>query len=278
MTKDTVKALLQRPVAFNPAFAKIAGSVKAGLFLSQLFYWDGKGNDEEGWIFKTQKEWTEETCLSVDEQESARKRLKEKGYIEEKRAGNPARLYYRICLDKISEDLEARNKTPENPETSIGETPNLESEKPSNKTTETHETILRDYPENTTQTTASEPTPEDLNLVLKAFSHALFLGTGRLYRYGRRERDHMREIMRDYQLSCEQVCEYFALLPDLWKSEDQRFWPKTVLRFDGARMAQLETVIQEQKIQAANKEREMQEAGYVRDDSGKWVPARQKAS
>jgi hypothetical protein len=37
----------------------------AGIFARQLFFWDGKGETPGGWIYKTQKEWTEETGLSV---------------------------------------------------------------------------------------------------------------------------------------------------------------------------------------------------------------------
>jgi hypothetical protein len=68
-----------RVVAYHPSFAAIAGGVTAGLFLAQLFYWHDKGSDPDGWIYKTQAEWEEETGLSRWEQETARRRLRERG-------------------------------------------------------------------------------------------------------------------------------------------------------------------------------------------------------
>lgn len=75
--------LMARPVAFHPVLARAAGSAAAGLFLSQLFYWHGKGRCEGGWIYKDWREWQEETCLTQDEQRGARKMLKAKKIIEE---------------------------------------------------------------------------------------------------------------------------------------------------------------------------------------------------
>jgi len=100
--KNAVLAFAERPIAFYPAFAKITGRVTAALFLSQLFYWTGRGADPDGWIWKTQAEWEEETCLSRCEQETARKTLRELGLIEERLASIPARLYYRLDLDKLA--------------------------------------------------------------------------------------------------------------------------------------------------------------------------------
>ncbi|EAA3892828.1 hypothetical protein DOJ11_25145, partial [Salmonella enterica subsp. enterica] len=70
--------LLDRPIAYNPAFAKLkAGKVKAGpvaaVFLSQLVYWHNRMDG--GWMYKTQADIASETALTRDEQETARKRL-----------------------------------------------------------------------------------------------------------------------------------------------------------------------------------------------------------
>lgn len=78
-----IHEFMQRPVAFHPALARAAGSAAAGLFLSQLFYWHGKGVHPAGWIYKDHHEWQEETCLTQDEQRGARKLLRSKGIIEE---------------------------------------------------------------------------------------------------------------------------------------------------------------------------------------------------
>jgi len=94
---DLIKRFLtDKPIAYHPMLAHALGGVTDALFLSQLLYWSNKGHDEDGWIWKTQEAWTEETGLTRYEQESVRKHLKTKGIIEEKREGIPARLFYRI--------------------------------------------------------------------------------------------------------------------------------------------------------------------------------------
>jgi len=95
---------LQRPIAFNPWFARISGSVEAGIFLSQAFYWSDK-TDENGWFYKTREEWTEETCLGRRGQENSRRILLKLGVLEEERRGVPAKMYYRVVIDKLMEML-----------------------------------------------------------------------------------------------------------------------------------------------------------------------------
>jgi len=96
------RIIKDRPVAYHPDFAKAIGSVQAALFLSQLLYWSDKG-DNDGWIYKTQKEFYEETGLSRREQETARRKLKELGILEEKYQGIPRKLYYRVNMDRLVE-------------------------------------------------------------------------------------------------------------------------------------------------------------------------------
>jgi hypothetical protein len=102
-----------RPVAYHPDFAKAIGSVQAALFLSQLLYWSDKGNND-GWIYKTQKEFYEETGLSRYEQETARKKLKKLGILEEKYQGVPRKLYYRINMRKLAEFMFAYYSSADN--------------------------------------------------------------------------------------------------------------------------------------------------------------------
>ena len=96
------------PVAYYRAFAAVGGGVTAGVFLSQLFYWHGKGRDPDGWIYKTQAAWEDETGLSRREQETARRNLRQRGIIEEKLAGIPATLHYRINVDRLAALLAER--------------------------------------------------------------------------------------------------------------------------------------------------------------------------
>lgn len=96
-----LEVVTSKPIAYYAAFANVGGGVTSGVFLSQLLYWTGKGKDPDGWIYKVQSEWTAETGLTRREQETARKRLRQVGILQEKRAGVPARLYYRVDLDKL---------------------------------------------------------------------------------------------------------------------------------------------------------------------------------
>src|SRR5215813_11475833 len=97
---NPVRALLRRPIAFHPTLANMTGSVSAGLMLSQAIYWTEVVEDKQpnrgGWFYKTQAEWTVETCLSRWEQESARKRLRKWDFWLEDRRGQPARLWFRV--------------------------------------------------------------------------------------------------------------------------------------------------------------------------------------
>ncbi len=85
-----------RPIAFHRCFVTLTGSVTAALMLSQAMYWQKRTKDPEGWWWKTMEDWTEETGLSRKEQESARRRLRNAGLLEEERRGVPARLYFRV--------------------------------------------------------------------------------------------------------------------------------------------------------------------------------------
>jgi hypothetical protein len=89
-----VLELLDRPIAFHRVLATITGSVAAGLMLSQALYWTRiKRRDQpesDGWFYKTQAEWEEETALGRSEQETARKRLRQTSFWQETRRGLPA--------------------------------------------------------------------------------------------------------------------------------------------------------------------------------------------
>ncbi|RLG35981.1 MAG: hypothetical protein DRN91_08895 [Candidatus Alkanophagales archaeon] len=93
-----------RPIGYYPRMAIFLGSVKAAIFLCQLGYWQGKQNDPEGWIYKTQEEIMIETGLSRREQESARRLLKKRGYLSEKFAGLPRKLYFLVDWNKVTKD------------------------------------------------------------------------------------------------------------------------------------------------------------------------------
>ena len=112
--------LLDRPIAFHRIFVKLTGSVTAALMLSQALYWSKRTSDSDGWFYKVQTEWEEETGMGRYEQEGARKSLRGKSFWEEKRIGCPAKLFYRINLGELESAL--TNLIAEKPQASLGKT------------------------------------------------------------------------------------------------------------------------------------------------------------
>lgn len=94
------------PVAFYPRLVEFLGSIQSALFLCQFGYWEGKQSDKEGWIYKTQDEIKKETGLSRSGQETARRKLRAKGYLNEKQKGIPKQLYYKFNWDLLNENWE----------------------------------------------------------------------------------------------------------------------------------------------------------------------------
>ncbi|WJY13636.1 hypothetical protein PCO82_13785 [Pectobacteriaceae bacterium CE90] len=80
--------VLDRPIAFQRSFVRMGAGITGALLLSQLIYWTNRTN-ADGWIYKTQEEWEEETGLTRYEQESARKKLRGLGVlVEQKKRGS----------------------------------------------------------------------------------------------------------------------------------------------------------------------------------------------
>lgn len=108
MTPDVAfERLLDRPIAFQRAFAHLTGSVAAALMLSQACYWSRRKSNEDGWFWKTQEEWHEETGMKRYEQEQAREKLRSMPFWREERRGVPAKLFF--CVDFVALKLELQN-------------------------------------------------------------------------------------------------------------------------------------------------------------------------
>jgi hypothetical protein len=100
---------LGRPATYYPSLHTITGGVLPTLFLCQLLYWKGKEADPDGWIYKTQQDWTDELGLSRWEQESARRELRKRGFLEERYQGLPRRLEYRPNLTALNDAWETKH-------------------------------------------------------------------------------------------------------------------------------------------------------------------------
>jgi DnaD/phage-associated family protein len=172
MTKRIVLNILaDRPIAYHPDIARVAGSVKAGIFLSQLLYWADKGKRNDGYIWKTQDEWEEETALTRYEQEGARKELKARGLLHEKRRGIPAKLYYKIDTDTLYSLLEKLYL-----QTSMRKTHILESGKPANSKGENPQSITESTSESTSESTNNK-NDDDFSAAVSAYENNIAMIT-----------------------------------------------------------------------------------------------------
>lgn len=93
-------------------FIDIMGDIDGALLFSQLLYWHGKGNNPDGWIYKTMKEWEEETSLSEYRVNKARRKMEKMGILETtvKKAinGSPT-VHYRLIEEAIPKLLRFGN-------------------------------------------------------------------------------------------------------------------------------------------------------------------------
>jgi len=105
---DHLRLLLGRPIAFFPRLVPLTESAKATVMLGQLVYWTRHGSEitsSAGWFYKTAEQWRRETGLSLREQRSARGDLMSLGVLEERRDGMPAKLFYRLDLERLDRVL-----------------------------------------------------------------------------------------------------------------------------------------------------------------------------
>lgn len=101
---DTIRLMNEKPIAFNKHYVFLGAGINGALMLSQLVYWSDKTKNN-GWIYKTSKEWTAETGLTRREQDTAVSKLIKLGFIEKKNFGFPAKSNYRILDKNIHQKL-----------------------------------------------------------------------------------------------------------------------------------------------------------------------------
>lgn len=89
-----------KPVVYNPIFAEVSGDVSAGVFMSQLLYWSGKGSVQNV-VYKTIEEFQEETKLNRYQQDKAIEIWKNLGCLCTKVKGIPAKRYFHIHVGML---------------------------------------------------------------------------------------------------------------------------------------------------------------------------------
>lgn len=108
ITAELLLEVFDLPVSFHRCLVPITGGVTSALMLSQAIWTsqaiDGAAN---GWFSKSQSEWSDETGLSRWEQETARRALRSAGFVEERRVGMPAKLWFRVRPDAVLRALQA---------------------------------------------------------------------------------------------------------------------------------------------------------------------------
>src|SRR5581483_10535064 len=86
-----------------------------------------RSTDPDGWVWKTQDQLHAETGLTRKEQESARRYLRDADVLEERKAGVPAKLYFRVNVERLTQLLaslqDAQNGHPRMPKTGNQERP-----------------------------------------------------------------------------------------------------------------------------------------------------------
>ena len=102
---ELIRLMNEKPIAFNKHYVFLGCGINGAVMLSQLVYWADKSKDPNGWIYKTSKEWTEETGLTRREQDTARKNLRELGFIDEHKHGVPCKTHYKVNQDALYSSL-----------------------------------------------------------------------------------------------------------------------------------------------------------------------------
>lgn len=155
---------MDKCIAFSPKLARALGGINEAIFVQQLYYWSDKGTRKDGFIYKTKKEWADETTLTARQQDCIVKKLKSKGILETKLHkvvskdlnGTPV-LHYKLNIPLLQKVI-----IPDYDETSQSETT-----KSVNSYTEN--TVI-DYTESTNTTSEPQADSQDIVDVIDAFS------------------------------------------------------------------------------------------------------------
>lgn len=155
----------QGVVAYQRGLARAVGDHSAGLLLSQFWYWaEHLPQEREGWFFMTQEQIYEETVMTRREQETARRKLRDLGILEEKKRGVPAKLWYRINTQAVVVLLEnhIQSQYGGNRHTREAETAMQERRKPPGLSGGFRHTISKNTTKITSENTAAEATDASL--------------------------------------------------------------------------------------------------------------------
>lgn len=116
LTTELVGERACNALAFQTRATKKLGP-GAAVFLRQLLFWEGKGEDPDGWIYKSRSEMGEETGLSQRQQDKARAILGRRELVEEElRPVGPMKrqtMHYRVDLLAVMDLLYPADPDPD---------------------------------------------------------------------------------------------------------------------------------------------------------------------
>lgn len=96
--KKLLMAHNQRPVAYYPIHAQIAGSIPGGVVLSQLMYWFAASGKNKIW--KTDRDLMAETGIGQNALTRLKKKLKSLKFMSITLKGLPPKTWYELNLDE----------------------------------------------------------------------------------------------------------------------------------------------------------------------------------
>jgi hypothetical protein len=109
--RPITNAVLAAPqgITYKPEFARACGGAVCGLLVRQMLFWQLSKSvaqqSGDGWWWWTEAEIERQTALTRCEQETARRRLKERSILEERRGGERNRLYFRLNWEALERSL-----------------------------------------------------------------------------------------------------------------------------------------------------------------------------
>ena len=175
--RQKVKDMLpNRVVGYSPDLARIVGGATTGLFLSQLLFLSDKGNNPEGWVYKSEQEMGKETGLTKREQQTARRKLLALGVIQIVRQGFKFTYHFRIVWERLYQVIEKCQRE-QNVPTEKGEPVQNVSTEPiqnvptqppeclQNVSTERPQNVATQYRENNTENKESEKTIRENQII-----------------------------------------------------------------------------------------------------------------
>lgn len=106
VAEASLLAALDAPITIHRVFVELCGNLNAAALLTDLGYLVQDSGDD--WLAVPQDEWAQRLGLSPKEQVTARRLLKERGFIEEVLTGMPPKLLFRVCWLAIDAAIKAQ--------------------------------------------------------------------------------------------------------------------------------------------------------------------------